>query len=207
MDEGGFPDGFPDFNEDQRNGLLRLGVSSEQVKQLRIALPFIRSHVVGKAKPKDVGDRLLEIERLAAELSRKLLPVDDEHTQAIAMLDSHLWLDDGASESGIGEHISRVYLPRLQKLAQAAKATRDEVGPARLGRPNSATPKSVQAVDRALRMGWLMAHQSDDAPYPPCLEVSKNENSKFYGIACLCFEAAGGNPNPERAIRAFLEAR
>lgn len=204
MEGDGFPDGFLDFSEDQRIGLAELGASREQVRQLRIALPFIRSCVAGKAKPNDVKGRLQEIEELATGLSRKLMPVDQGSDQAIAMLDAHFWLDDGESDIGIDEQISRVYLPRLQKLARAAKAIREQVGAAQKGRPRSASPESVRAVDRALRTGWLMEHRFDEVPYPSCLEVSRNESSKFYGIACLCFEAAGGNPNPDRAIRAFL---
>jgi len=58
-------------------------------------------------------------------------------------------------------------------------------------------PESVADFDAGIK--------ANPPPYPVELLPSRDPDSKFAEIVGICYEAAGGNPDPDRAIRNYLE--
>ncbi len=214
MSDDGFQTGRPNFTPEQRQQLADMGVSDEQLRQLRGVLQVIQTCVGEQQQQAAIRVRLGEIEKLAATLSRKLYATNPSTDQAISMLDSHLWLAEqqrggcaARPAVNIGKHVSDVYLPRLHELMEAAKAESAKVPGGKRGRSNTASWRPVEAIDTALHTGWLEMHQHDNPRYPEVWKPNKSNSSTFYNIVCVCYEAVGGNPYPEKAFRAFLKYR
>jgi hypothetical protein len=197
------------FSQTQRDDLSKLGVTNHQLQQLGMVLPIVRNE---HAQPKAIADNLREIVQLATELSRKLSRPDKTVDQVVALLDAHFWeaeqertRTNSEETLPIGKHVSDRYLPRLIELMDAAKVELERAPKARRGRPNTASPSPVRAIHNALRIGWRSTHCRDNDPYPNALKPSKNDTSAFYKIVSICYEAVDGNPDPERAIKAYLK--
>lgn len=209
MAQNGFPDGWPDFTAAQRRQLKRYGVTDEQMRQLRGVLRLVRLHAVADAHVdmKAARDRLQAIERLATELSRKLLVVNASAGQALAMLDCRFWMERTETDTEIEGLARQHYSQELKWLVEAAKTGREEL-PARTrpGPRNTASPKPVRAIHDALRLGWMkgQGNRMLNARYPDDLMPSEGRQSAFRGIVGICYQAVGGNKDPLRAIQTFM---
>ncbi|MGS1013086.1 hypothetical protein ACVCL0_14225 [Rhodanobacter sp. UC4450_H17] len=220
----------PDFTADQVRELKSLGLCDEQVGELRTALSVVRRTLFKPAARNAVKAVLKDVEKRSTELMQVLaaiaVPSDAARGEALGRIEEGYWQGDRMDDDGPTSmhHL----IPRLHALAVAA---RDGVAtmPSGPTRYSSADPRPVNAIDRALLYGWTKAygprvgttygHETladmvADAkanppapPYPAEFDASRSPGCVFSRVVGICYAAVGGNPDPDRAIRNYLEIK
>lgn len=223
----------PDFTLERVRELKKLGVCDDQIVELRKALVTVRHFLVKLPSNNDTRDVLVNVEKLSSSLLAKLisiaLQIDPEYEKAGSLIEKSYWQqrpdDDG--------HTAMVHLiPRLRALKEAAHYGLDQIPAAQPIRQRSADPAPVERIHSALIYGWSIACadgpsygrgtrceesesaatiQQKDGPqrpkYPKGLEPSVSPGCDFRTVVGICYEAVGGNPDPEQAIKRYLRQR
>lgn len=219
---------LPNFTADQRRELRRLGVSDQQVEELRAAALSIKLALYPAAARNDVLALLNRVEATSQELIRALTSlaqgIDSAHATASALVEEQYWSVDRFEDDGptAAHHL----IPRLTALANAAKSGKTTL-PSRPVRHRVGDWRPIKAIKSALLHGWVKAHgpfaysvaEGEDVgdmiahakrhppaePYPKRFDASSSPNSTFRRIVGICYAMAGArNPDPERAIKAYL---
>jgi hypothetical protein len=218
----------PDFTPDQVRELKSLGLCDEQVGELRTALIEVRRGLFKRAARNDVKVVLNDVEKLSTELMHLLgaiaAPPDAARAEALARIEEGYWQGERIHDDGPTSmhHL----IPRLHALAAAARAGVVAL-PSVPTRHNSADPRPIRWIESALLDGWIKVHGPHvgtthgpetladmvaDAkanppapPYPAEFSASRSPGSVFSRVAGICYVAVGGNPDPDRAIRNYLE--
>lgn len=217
----------PDFTPDQLRHLKSFGLCDVQIVELRTALIEVRRVLLKPAARNDIRKVLKDVEKFSRRLTDTLgaiaAPSNAACAEALGLIEEGYWqgdrlFDDGATSM---HHL----LPRLEALAKAARAGITAL-PNMPVRHASADPRPVKRINIALRHGWTKAHGSwvrstrdpesfDSAfaeakanpspkPYPDDFLPSRATDSKFSQIVGICYEAVGGIPEQDRAIRNYL---
>lgn len=212
-----------DFSKADRKRLASLGVIPEQVERLRFVLPIIQGLALASPpKRNETRDILSDIEKLADALVKKLgataKHLTPEHGLVHALLQQKYWASpERMNDSGptVEQHI----IVRLNALSDAAKQSREEL-PKNQSRRIAGNPYPIEQIDTSLRQGWQEKHpaviwvakselqkrigQRAPSQYPELFSVGRNNN--FHEIVRVCYAAAGGTHDPDRAIRAYQAA-
>ena len=221
----------PDFTPDHLRDLKALGVCDEQISELRKALLTVRHALVKPATNGATGALLAEVESQSSDLLNKLhalsLGFDAEHNKACGLIETSYW---GQRPDDTGPTAMHHLIPRLQALQVAAQYGLDQIPTAQPVRRRSADPAPVERIHSALVYGWSLgraggpnyrwgtrceesesaaAIPQSDAPqpqsYPQRLQPSTSPGCDFRTVVGICYEAVGGNPDPEKAIRKYVE--
>lgn len=202
-----FPAGWPDFTDDQRRELKRLGVCDEQITGLRYALGHIRQSLRRPSANNAVAAHLAEIERLAIELSRKLrvgiVP------EAAGMIEEGYWAQHPMDD---GHNVAAHLCPRLDTLTAVANAAIEALPKGKPVRSRVGSPRPIRLIDDALRNGWVKRHGpvamswTDPEPFPAEHCPSVSEGSAYREIVGICYAAAGYKRFPKRALEAHVKA-
>lgn len=207
---------IPDFTDEQRIELRGLGLCTEQIEQLRIAMAGNRLWLDRPPAKNDVKELLADVEKLSRKLVRGLKAIavqrDKVHGAAHNLLEVSYWKerpeDDGATAA---RHI----LPRLEALAVAA---REAVRALPQGQTRAyAFLQPIADIDRALTEGWRKTHGTSvrtseselNVPlpelFPKRLRPSWSSTSKFRKVCDICYAmACVEGANPERAIKNYM---
>lgn len=183
-----FPVGWPDFTKGQRQRLVRLGVSAQQVEQLRFALMDVKRVLFKPAGGNEVKAVLADIADQAEELTKKLtratLQVEAAHAEAMARIEERWWeirranAQDKARailKSGTGDPDSRADAAinalhgddgqtsmhhLIPRLTALVDAARSGIDNigSKPRRHRVADPLPVRAINDALLRGWSHEH-------------------------------------------------
>jgi len=216
--------GLPNFSQQDRKSLKKLGVVEAQIEQLRYARLTVRLSVSQPAARNDIADLLNDVAIMAESLLRKTGAISAQSTAAHAV--AHSLIEQGywnTIPDDSGGQSFHCLAPRLRALRDAASKGKDELSP-RPSRYRSANPQPVHSIAEALVFGWSKEHGSNvyksqlvdgkevmtycngpqRKPYPDTLTPSAADGSAFRKIVGICYEAEGGNSDPLAAIKAYL---
>jgi hypothetical protein len=207
---------LPEFTDEQCKELRTLGVHSEQIEQLRIALYEISACLIQPAASASVRKHLDEVERLASTLAKKLAHLSQPKN--VAQQTAHNLLQRGYWERRAGDHgptTAHVLVPPLDALADAAREANAEFPSRKSGRPATVSARSIRVIDGALRLGWSKHWQAQGtfAPTYPhkrnnSLLPSASPTSRFMRICQTCYAAVGhDNANLERPVKTYIQMR
>jgi len=206
---------LPEFTDEQCEELRKLGVYSEQIEQLRIALYEISACLIQPAASAAIRKYLDEVESLSRTLANRLArlsqPRDAAQHSAHNLLQLTYW------ERRVGEYgptAAHVLAPPLTALADAAREALAKL-PTIGGRPETISARSIRVIDDALRHGWAKHWRAQDtlAPAYPhkrkdSLLPSASPTSRFMQICQICYAAVGyDEANLERPIKAHMQMR
>ncbi|MBU8976400.1 hypothetical protein JI752_009645 [Lysobacter sp. MMG2] len=205
--------------------LNRLGVSDEQVTELRTTLVFIRAITSPRAARNDVAVLLKDVERLSSDLVRKLdalagLP-DAAHGTAFAKIEERYWQERPEDD---GHNVAAAIGPRLSALVKVAREAQADL-PDHPTRNKAGDPRPIRSIQDALLRGWIAArgsrirvsgyYETEEAMvaaaqqnpplprYPKEFLPSVSEGSSFHEIVGICYLAAGYKGFPKRALQAY----
>lgn len=206
---------LPKFSDEQRGELRKLGVCSEQIEQLSIALYETSSCLIKPAASASVRKHLDEIGKLTSTLAKRLIHLSQ--SQSMAHLHAHNLLQIGYWRRRANDHgptASHVLVPPLEALADAAREARAGLQ-TKGGRPRTVNTRSIQVIDQALRLGWAKYWQLQSSPAPAypfkrndSLRPSASPTSRFMQICQICYAAAGHDGmDLERPIKAYMQTR
>lgn len=208
-----FPDGWPDFTDDQTRDLKAYGVCDEQITELRFALIGVRQYTRTPPPKSEIAEHLADIERLASELSRKISAavVPD----AARLIEEGYWqqrlTNDGATDDGatVAGHLC----PRLNTLAAVASAAIEAMPKGPPVRSKVGNPAPVKRIADALMTGWVKSSGwiSGGKPLPSSHRPSVSTGPKGHGrafpdIVKICYAAVGYDRIPKNAIERFVKA-
>lgn len=222
----------PDFTPDHLRDLKALGVCDEQISELRKALLTVRHALVKPAANAATSALLADVESQSSDLLNKLhalsLGFDAEHNKACGLIETSYWEQ---RPDDTGPTAMHHLIPRLRALQVAAQYGLDQIPTAQPVRRRSADPAPVERIHSALVYGWSLgragganycwgtrceesasaaAIPQSNAPqpqsYPQRLQPSTSPGCDFRTVVGICYEAVGGNADPERAIRAYVRA-
>lgn len=221
----------PDFTPNHVRDLKALGFCDEQVSELRKALLAVRQVLVKQPKNGETRDLLADVESLSARLLTKLIAIactiDLEHAKAGALIETSYWKQRPHDQ---GNTAMIHLIPRLRALQEAALYGLAQVPAGQPVRQRSADPAPIERIDTALIYGWFLAHSDgpsysrgtrceeaesaaaiqaqDRQPrpeYPKVLRPSASPSSAFRIAVGICYQAVGGNSDPERAIKEYMK--
>lgn len=220
----------PDFSPEHLRELKALRLCDEQVSELRKALLTVRHVLATPAANGATSELLADVESLASGLLNKLdalcLGFDPEHNRACGLIETSYW-EQRPDDTG---HSAMLHLiPRLRALQVAAQYGLRQIPSAQPVRRRSADPAPVGRIHSALVYGWSLARaggtsyrrgtrreESEPAAaipqsvapqpqsYPQRLQPSTSPGCDFRTVVGICYDAVGGNADPERAIRAYV---
>lgn len=197
---------LPDFTATQRRELATLGLGPIQVEELRLALVETRRMIRKPAARNDVdsllGGVLATSDKLARMLQAMGTQIDVSHSQALAMIDSEYWQGERLEDSGptVAHHL----LPRLAALSDAARVAMQGL-PETQTRHRTGDWRPIKRIDDALFSGWSKVYGLPAAPpYPDDFVPSASPGCAFRRIVGICYAAVGGNPDPERPLKAYV---
>jgi hypothetical protein len=213
---------WPDFSIEHKEELSRLGVTPAQIVQLRRALLTVRSVIAQQPRRGDVREILRNTASLSASLAKCLggSPSNEKaHIAAAGLIASAYWKDTRVRHTGAT--VALYLIPLLESLGDAARSGISALprGPVR---HKTADPKAIEAISNALVYGWsqhnsvewtnIGASKDPDPsfrpkPFPKKFRPNWSSSSTFARIVSTCFAAVGGNEQPERAIKAYMEKR
>ena len=206
---------LPEFTDEQCKELRTLGVHSEQIEQLRIALYEISACLIQPAASASVRKHLDEVERLSDTLAKRLTRLSQQ--QNVVQRHAHNLLEIGYWRRRPNDHgptAAHVLVPLLGTLKEVAREACAELS-SNGGRPRTVSARSIQAIDQALRLGWAK-HWQAQATYAPAyphkrgnsLLPSSSPTSRFMQVCQVCFAAVGhDDANLERPIKAYMQMR
>lgn len=206
---------------------MTLGLCDEQIWELRFALVEVRRALRKPAARNDLSALLDDIADLADKLAHKLWAInaqtDASHGTALGLIEPEYW--QGKRLEDDGPTVAHHLCPRLEALARAARIGREAI-PNKPARHKVGDWRPIARIDAALSDGWARVHAprvgrsecpetvSDmiayakanppAPPYPGALRPSSSPRCVFREIVGICYEAAGGNPDPERALKAYV---
>ena len=217
----------PDFNAAQRRELASLGLSDIQVQELRDVLDVVRWRLQKPAARNEVKKLLSEVLAASADLTgllERMAPaIDKAHQGALGILGRTYWLmqTPGDWDLDLTDHL----IPRLQSLHEAARLGLHLL-PESPTRNKTGAWEPVHVIDQALLLGWLKQNapaESDVHSYgfaemlaygddellelqvPADFRASASPGCAFRRIVGICYAAVGGNPDPERALKAYMK--
>ena len=218
---------IPEFTRAQLVELATIGVTEIQVDELSAAVSFINLQLVKPAARNDLDSLLREVVSASEKLSRTLKsmtpPIDECHNEAFQILERGYWGEQpDAWECFFVDHVG----PSIDALAQAAKKGLGSL-PQQATRNKTANWYPIKVIEDALLLGWLKMHMTDEErdsvmclaqlfvrvdgveefQLPDELRPSASPGCAFRRIVGICYAAAGGNPDPERALKAFMKYR
>lgn len=200
---------WPEFSETHKSDLKRLGVSPPQLKALRQALLIVRE-VTSRAPPNaDVREILaanVTHSKALAQALRVSTSRPEASAAAAAMVGARYWRDPRVAHTG--PSVAAYLVPLLDALTDAARDALRSV-PKNPVRHKSADPVTIETIANALAYGWeesqtADAHSATREPLPKEFRPNWSKESTFAKIASICFDAVGGNTDPERAIKAYM---
>ena len=220
----------PEFTPDHVRELKALGVCDEQISELRKALLTVRHTLAKPAANGATSELLADVELLSSALLNKLHALcsgfDPEHNKACGLIETSYWQQRPDDTGGTSMHH---LIPRLHALHVAALYGLDQISTAQPVRHRSADPAPVGRIHSALVYGWSLSCadgpsygrgarceesasaaviQMQDRPprpkYPKGLKPSASPGCDFRTVVGICYEAVGGNPDPERAIKEYV---
>lgn len=200
----------PSFSQARRNRLTQLGLCDVEVNELEIYLPLCRAILRHPAKLQDVRDEFESLrhkmERAHSAMSKlrkatRLMEAKYEAHQRLIMADE-------------GRDIEKA----MQALESACNVVQhaQESLPTEQRRHRDADIEPVRLIDEALLSGFIKRHSTESidpvtggrrfGSLPRyTLKRSYSPKSRFRKIVGACYEAMGQrNPDPERAIRAYI---
>ncbi len=207
------------FSREQVSDLQRLGVTAEQLAELRRILPTCRANIRAPSAPmSDVRDELTGLHKAVQNAANALRRWESARVRTPALaeararvLEASLDMDENGTATGDAAdaaHLAVIVI--AEALARLPKEQR---------RPQ-ASLLPVYWIHEALLRGWGRTHypvrrgegSKDDegGPIPPYPHSpSSGVTSRFRMIVCMCYDAALGarDSDPDRAIKAFMRWR
>jgi hypothetical protein len=206
------------FKRKQLEDLGQLGVTAEQLSELRRVLPICRASIrAPRARMSDVRDELRDLLSALQTASTALERWESPGVRppALAEAQARVIDEDDAGDEGSATGDAAVALERAQFVVDAAL---DRL-PKRQRRAR-ASWWPVRWIHAALERGWTQAHyparrgrgagRNDRVAIPPYPHSpSSGVTSPFRKIVCICYDAALGtrDNDPERAIKSFMRWR
>ena len=199
----------PTFSKDQRQQLLKLGVSDSQILELQSnGLPAVATVVRSLPKMQDVRDELSEVSTALRRSQRaisKLLSANDTapaRSEALLRVQSVSLVLPGELEPL--EHA----LAGLKVCDAAVSRAKEDLEALGQRRFRAGHPRPIQRIEAALLQGFVKG-RDPSRPMPEYLiKVSSSPTSVFRRIVGICYEAAGvANTDPERAMKAYIAQR
>lgn len=221
----------PEFTPEHVRRLKAIGVRDEQISELQKALPTVR-HALAKPAANGATSALLaDVESKSSDLLNKLhalcLGFDPEHNKACGLIETSYWKQ---RPDDTGPTAMHHLIPRLRALQLAAQYGLDQIPAAQPVRHRSADPAPIERIHSALVYGWSLTctngasdgretrcEESNPAAaipkgeppprptYPRALKPSTSPGCGFRTVVGICYEAVGGNPDPESAIKKYIK--
>jgi hypothetical protein len=215
---------LPGFTPEDVIELAKLGVTGVQVEELGKAVSFINLQLIKPAARNAVRTVLDDVASLSDKLGRLIermaRPIDGAHKEAFEIIERGFWgvVQPGALDYFFVDDVR----PRIVALSQAAKSGLESL-PKAATRNRKADWYLVQVIEDFLVLGWLKMDMPDEEHesvmclqqlhvnademqelLPDEFRRSASPDSSFRRIVGICHAAAGGNPDPERSLKAFM---
>jgi hypothetical protein len=184
---------LPEFSRDQLEELKTLGLLPEQIEELKKRLVQIQWWLKPGTPIADIRGRWQGIAKPLLLAKRELTRMRDSNLPE--GVEAAVRLADAAADHEVVEHL----LKAIANFEEAIIAARAKLPAQR--RSNSASAFPIRLIDKALLDGFTRHHP---APMPPYL-LSPSRSGPFARVAGICYQAAGRNVDPDRAIRKYLK--